>query len=144
MRLWSLESCLINMSISFHDGLCLSTYLFTRTELAQWPQPCQGTTDKSLGQDPDAQLSLSSSDQIRSDQSLSRVWLLATPWIAARQASLSITNSRSSLRLSPYTTLKKPNLKIADELLRVWVLQNRWSPTWFLTSMYWNDFCVTS
>ena len=32
-------------------------------------------------------------------QSLSRVWLFATPWIAARQASLSITNSRSSLRL---------------------------------------------
>ena len=37
--------------------------------------------------------------QIRSDQSLSRVRLFATPWIAARQASLSITNSRSSLRL---------------------------------------------
>ena len=33
-------------------------------------------------------------------QSLSRVWLFATPWIAARQASLSITNSRSSLRLT--------------------------------------------
>ena len=32
-------------------------------------------------------------------QSLSRVQLFATPWIAARQASLSITNSRSSLRL---------------------------------------------
>ena len=32
-------------------------------------------------------------DQIRSDQSLSRVWLFATPWIAALQASLSITNS---------------------------------------------------
>ena len=29
----------------------------------------------------------------------SRVWLFATPWIAARQASLSITNSGSSLRL---------------------------------------------
>ena len=29
-------------------------------------------------------------------QSLSRVQLFATPWIAARQASLSITNSRSS------------------------------------------------
>ena len=42
---------------------------------------------------------LLSSDQIRSDQSLSRVRLFATPWIAARQASLSITNSRSSLRL---------------------------------------------
>ena len=39
-------------------------------------------------------------NQIRSDQSLSRVRLFATPWIAARQASLSITNSRSSLRLT--------------------------------------------
>ena len=29
-------------------------------------------------------------------QLLSRVWLFATPWIAARQASLSITNSLSS------------------------------------------------
>ena len=33
-------------------------------------------------------------------QSLSRVRLFSTPWIAARQASLSITNSRSSLRLT--------------------------------------------
>ena len=39
-------------------------------------------------------------DQIRSDQSLSRVQLFATPWIEAHQASLSITNSRSSLRLT--------------------------------------------
>ena len=38
--------------------------------------------------------------QIRSDQSLSRVWLFVTPWNAARQASLSITNSQSSLRLT--------------------------------------------
>ena len=37
---------------------------------------------------------------IRSDQLLSPVRLFATPWIAARQASLSITNSRSSLRLT--------------------------------------------
>ena len=36
----------------------------------------------------------------RSDQSLSHVRLFATPWIAARQASLSITNSRNSLRLT--------------------------------------------
>ena len=33
-------------------------------------------------------------------QSLSRVLLFVTPWIAARQASLSITNSRSSLKLT--------------------------------------------
>ena len=37
--------------------------------------------------------------QIRSDQSLSRVRLFATPWITAHQASLSITNSQSSLKL---------------------------------------------
>ena len=33
------------------------------------------------------------------DQSLSRVQLFATPWTAARQASLSITNSQSLLKL---------------------------------------------
>ena len=38
--------------------------------------------------------------QFSSVQSLSRVWLFATPWIAARQASLSITNSQSSLRFT--------------------------------------------
>ena len=37
--------------------------------------------------------------QFSSVQSLSHVWLFATPWIAAHQASLSITNSRSSLKL---------------------------------------------
>ena len=37
--------------------------------------------------------------QFSSVQSLSRVRLFATPWIAARQASLSITNSQSSLKL---------------------------------------------
>ena len=38
--------------------------------------------------------------QFSSVQSLSRVWRFATPWIAARQASLSITNSQSSLKLT--------------------------------------------
>ena len=38
--------------------------------------------------------------QFSSFQSLSCVWLFATPWIAACQASLSITISRSSLRLT--------------------------------------------
>ena len=36
---------------------------------------------------------------VSSVQSLSRVWLFATPWIAAHQASLSGTNSRSLLKL---------------------------------------------
>ena len=38
---------------------------------------------------------------VSSVQLLSSVRLFATPWIAARQASLSITNSRSSLKLMP-------------------------------------------
>ena len=37
--------------------------------------------------------------QLSPVQSLTRVWLFAIPWIAARQAYVSITNSRSSLRL---------------------------------------------
>ena len=37
--------------------------------------------------------------QFSSVQLLSRVWLFATPWITARQASLSITNSWSSPKL---------------------------------------------
>ena len=37
--------------------------------------------------------------QFSSVQSLSRVWLFATPWITVCQASLSITNSRSLLKL---------------------------------------------
>jgi len=41
-----------------------------------------------------------SSVQFSSVQSLSRVQLLATPWIAARQASLSVTNSQSSFKLT--------------------------------------------
>ena len=36
--------------------------------------------------------------EFSSVESFSRVWLFVTPWIAAHQASLSITNSQSSLR----------------------------------------------
>ena len=46
------------------------------------------------------QLKSYSPHQFSSVKSLSRVWLFATPWIAARQASLSITNSWSSLKLT--------------------------------------------
>ena len=46
-----------------------------------------------------------SSVQFSSVQSLSRVRLFATPWIAARQASLFITNSRSSCRLMSIESL---------------------------------------
>ena len=42
-------------------------------------------------------------------QSLSRVWLFATPWIAACQASLSITNSWSSLKLMSIESVMPSN-----------------------------------
>ena len=45
-------------------------------------------------------------------QSLSRVWLFATPWIAARQASLSITNFRSSLKLTSIESVMPSSLLI--------------------------------
>ena len=46
--------------------------------------------------------------QFSSVQSLSRVRLFATPWITACQASLSITNSQSSLRLIGLLQFKMP------------------------------------
>ena len=47
--------------------------------------------------------------QFSSVQSLSRVRLFVTPWIAARQASLSITNSWSSLRFTSIESVMPSN-----------------------------------
>ena len=50
--------------------------------------------------------------QFSSVQSLSRVWLFATPWIAAHQASLSITNSRSPPKLVSIKSVMPSNYLI--------------------------------
>ena len=71
--------------------------------------------------------------QFSSVQLLSRVRLFATSWIAARQASLSITNSRSSLRLtsiesvipSSHLTLCHPLLLLPPIPPSIWVFSNR-------------------
>ena len=47
--------------------------------------------------------------QFSSIQLLSHVWLFVTPWIAARQASLSITNSQNSLRLTSIESVMPSN-----------------------------------
>ena len=47
--------------------------------------------------------------QFSSVQSLSHVRLFVTPWAAARQASLSITNSRSSLKLMSIESVMPSN-----------------------------------
>ena len=78
--------------------------------------------------------------QVSSVQSLSRVWLFVTPWTAALQGSLSITNSRSLLRLmsielmmpSNHLILCHPLLVFTD--IRVFsnelVLCIRWPKSW--------------
>ena len=48
--------------------------------------------------------------QFSSVQSLSRVWLFATPWTAARQVSLSIANSRSLLNSCPLSQWCHPTI----------------------------------
>ena len=81
---------------------------------------------------------------VSSVQSLSRVWLFVTPWIAACQASLSITNSWSSLRLtsiksvmpSSHFILCHPLLLLPSNFCstrvfsRVLVLGIRWPKYW--------------
>ena len=47
--------------------------------------------------------------QFGSVQSLSRVWLFATPWTEAHQASLSITSSRSLLKLMSIESVMPSN-----------------------------------
>ena len=58
--------------------------------------PKNAQTTAKLHSESNAQ---NSPGQFSSVQSLSRVWLFVTPWTTAGQAPLSITNSRSSLRL---------------------------------------------
>ena len=83
-------------------------------------------------------------NQIRSDQSLSHVWLFVTPWITACQAALSITNSWSSLRLmsiesvmpSSHLILYRPLLLLPPIPLSIRVFSNdstlrmRWPKYW--------------
>ena len=82
--------------------------------------------------------------QFSSVQSLSRVQLFANPWTAARQASLSITNSRSLLRLmctesmmpSNHLILCRPLLLLPSIFPSIRVFSNesalhiRWLKNW--------------
>ena len=77
-------------------------------------------------------------------QSLSRVWLFATPWTAARQASLSIINSWSLLKLvsiesvmpSNHLILCRPLLLLPSSFPSIRVFSNesalciRWPKYW--------------
>ena len=98
-------------------------------------QPSRGTTPR---------MAVSIKAQFISVQSLSRVQLFATPWIAACQASLSITNSWSSLKLmsiqsvmpSSHLILCRPLLLLPSILPSIRVFSNestlcmRWPKYW--------------
>ena len=80
-------------------------------------------------------------------QSLSDVWLFATPWTALRQAYLSITNSQSLLKLRPiesvipsnHLILWRPLLLLSSIFLTIRVFFNesilhiRWPKYWSLS-----------
>ena len=86
----------------------------------------------------------SKDETISSVQPLSRVWLFATPWTATRQASLSITNSWSLLKLmsielvmpSNHLILCRSLLLLLSILLSIRVFSNesvfriRWPKYW--------------
>ena len=77
-------------------------------------------------------------------QSLSRIWLFATPWTAACQASLSITNSQSLLKLmsiesmmpSNHLILCRPCLLLPSIFPSMWIFSSesalhiRWPKYW--------------
>ena len=85
--------------------------------------------------------------QFSSVQSLSHIWLFATPWTIARQASLSITNSWSLLRLMSIESVMPSNhlilcppillLPLIFPSIRVFtnesVLHIRWPKYWSLS-----------
>ena len=77
-------------------------------------------------------------------QSLSRVWLLVTPWTAARQASLSFTISQSLLKLMAIESVMPSNhlilcchlLLLSSIFPRIWIFSSelafpiRWPKFW--------------
>ena len=100
--------------------------------------------------------SIETSVQFSSFQSLSRVWLFATPWSAARQASLSITNSQSllifmsieSVMPSNHLILCRPLLLPPSIFPNIRVFSNesvlciRWPKYWsFSFSISWKLSC---
>ena len=90
------------------------------------------------------QLFVSLEQALSSVQSLSHVWLFATPWTAARQASLSITNSPSFFKLlsiksvisSNHLILCRPLLLLTSIFPSIRVFSNqsvlhiRWPEYW--------------
>ena len=87
---------------------------------------------------------VNSSHQFSSVQLLSRVWLFATPWTAAGQASLSITNYQSLLKLMSIESVMPSNhLILYCPLLLLSIFPSirvfsKESALWIRWPNYWN------
>ena len=79
--------------------------------LPSWARPgpwmCEGALAPSADNSDACSLRLAQFSSV--DQSISRVRLFATPWTGARQASLSITNSRSLMKFMPIESVVPSN-----------------------------------
>ena len=99
----TLESPLVNKEFKPVNPKGKQPWIFTgRTDaeaVILWPPDVKSWL---TGKDPDARKGCSV-------QSFSCVWLFVTPWIAACQASLSITNSRSLPKLSSTESVMPSN-----------------------------------
>ena len=112
---------------------------FSNTLSRRWEEPALGG-DNGVGR----MVQLFSSVQFSSVQSLSHVWLFATPGTAARQASLSITKSHSLFKLkfimlvmpSNHLILRRPLLLPPSIFPNIKVFSNesalriRWPKHW--------------
>ena len=121
---------------------CLFGFLIFLSLFIMWPLPNSLLTNRSFSHPLFSPDLCPSSVQFSSVQSLSHVRLFATPWIAAHQASLSITNSWSSLKLmsiesvmpSSHLILCRPLLLLSPIPPRIRVFSNestlhmRWRP----------------
>ena len=103
---FQLESCKLGVFAVYFSNIYPGTLLEAS---CQWQHPCPlwtgGAGNRlwsscSYRKCPQVGSTFLMLSSVNSVQSLARVQLFETPWIAARQASLSITNSRSLLILT--------------------------------------------
>ena len=109
MRAQRLQSCPASCNYTEHSPPGSSVHGILQARILEWvvmpsfkgsSQPRNCTCISCIASRFFTQWATWEAHQIRSDQSFSRVRLFATPWITARQASLSITNSQTSPRLT--------------------------------------------
>ena len=100
-----------SMSIIHRDILHLNS---PTSNLGEWHQPLGYKVHNSKIMGPQSRTIKAT---ISSVQLLSRVWLFAIPWIAGHQASLFITNSRSSLKLMSIKSMMPSSHLIPCHLL---------------------------